>query len=152
MIDITGVDMVKFVQKVYELSQPRGMGMIQYQPGGLTAEEAKAFIQKDGTFSLDYVNGRQCKIATRLKEGKLVINDTWRDHTDAQFSQLLKHVGIDTATGTKREEHGGYCACGDCREKQGLGKLDPQKEFKQALKAHEDGTAFKITGLEKNYD
>jgi hypothetical protein len=32
-IDITGVDMVEFVKKVYELSLPQGMGFLHYQEG-----------------------------------------------------------------------------------------------------------------------
>ena len=36
------------------------------------------------------------------------------------------------------------CNCDPCRNKRGLDNLDPQKDFEKAIKAHEDGTAFKI--------
>lgn len=144
MIDVTSVDMMKFVQKVYELSQPQGMGMIHYQPGGLSDEEVKSFIQPDGTVSMDYVKGRACKMHTRKDEGRLVIGDKWYDHTDEQLAELLESVGLSMTPGTRTDDHGPSCNCTDCRAKRGLGKLDPQEDFNKAMKAHKDGTAFKI--------
>lgn len=144
MIDVTSVDMVKFVQKVYELSQPQGMGMIHYQPGGLTDEEAKSIIQSDGTIDMDYIKGRACKMHTNRREGKLTISDNWYDHTDEQLAELLEFVGLTTTPDTRPDEHGVSCNCADCRTKHGLGELDPKEDFKKAMKATEDGTALKI--------
>ena len=44
MIDITDVDMIKFIQKVYDLSRPQGMGMLYFTPGPMSEEDAKALI------------------------------------------------------------------------------------------------------------
>lgn len=148
MIDVTSVDMVKFVQKVYELSQPQGMGMIHYQSGGLTDDEAKSLIQSDGTVSMDYVKGRACKMYVTRKEGRLIIlRNNWYDHTDEQMAELLEFVGLSMTTGTLPDEHGESCNCASCRERHGLESFDSEKDFKKAIKAHEDGTAFKITAL-----
>lgn len=144
MIDITNVDMVKFVQKVYALSQPQGMGMIHFQPGDLSEEDAKSLIQEDGTVSMDYIKGRACKMYTSIKDGVIVIGDKWYDHTDAQLAELLGHIGLVSASGTLPDEHGISCNCDDCRVKKGRGKLDPKADFEKAKKAHADGTAFKI--------
>lgn len=58
MIDITDVNMVEFVKKVYDLSRPQGMGMMHFTPVPLTDEEAKSLINDDGTVNMDYVRGR----------------------------------------------------------------------------------------------
>ena len=118
MIDITGIDLIEFVKKTYELSSPQGLGFLHAKDGGLTDEEAKSFINKKGdiAISMDYVHGRACKMNVLRKEGRLEIRDTWYDHTDSQLNKLLAHFNI------KREgegEHGCACNCEDCRVKQG---------------------------------
>jgi hypothetical protein len=35
MIDISGIDLVKFAQAVYELSKPQGLGFLHFSPGPL---------------------------------------------------------------------------------------------------------------------
>jgi len=133
MIDVTDVNMVKFVQKVYELSQPQGMGMLHYQSGGLTSAEATELINADGTVNLDYVKGRACKMYTRKKEGRLVIDDKWYDHTNEQLAELLEHVGLSMTPGTRTDEHGAACNCADCRDKRGEGPYNPMDTFKQGM-------------------
>lgn len=88
-IDITGIDMVKFVKAVYDLSNPQGMGFVHFTPEPLSDEEAKSLIKEDGTVSLDYVKGRACKMHVFKEDDKLYINDTWFDHTDKELEQLL---------------------------------------------------------------
>ena len=146
MIDITDVDMIKFIQKVYDLSRPQGMGMLYFTPGPMSEEDAKALIQSDGSVSMDYVSGRACKMYVHSRDGRLTINDNWFDHSDTQFEELLEHIGLgdNIPAGSSAPQHGTACNCDDCRHKRGLGPLDPQKDFEKARKAIEDGTAFKI--------
>lgn len=122
MIDVTNVDMVKFVQKVYDLSRPQGMGVMHFQPGGLSDADATALIQDDGTVSMDYIQGRACKMHVRSEDGKLTISDSWYDHTDDQLLSLLRHVGVCAVTS---KDHGCSCNCDECRTKQGKGEYDP---------------------------
>ena len=91
MIDITGTDLIKFVKKVYELSQPQGLGFLHYQEGGLSDEEAKTLIKENGNYvvNMDYVKGRACKMIVFRKNNKLLIQDSWYDHTDNQLKELL---------------------------------------------------------------
>ena len=154
MIDITDVNMVVFVKKVYELSRPQGMGMMHFTAGPMSTEDAERLIQADGTVSMDYVSGRACKMHTRLQGDRIVINDSWYDHSDAQFAELLKHIGVgeDTPAGSSAPEHGPSCNCDDCRHKRGLKDLDPQQDYEKSIKAHEDGTAFKIEGFKNIED
>lgn len=44
MIDITDINLRKFVQTVYDLSRPVGMGYLQYVPGPLSDEYADRLI------------------------------------------------------------------------------------------------------------
>ena len=45
MIDITGVDLRKFVQMVYALSRPLGLGYLHYTPMPLSEEEINRAIK-----------------------------------------------------------------------------------------------------------
>jgi hypothetical protein len=88
------VDLVKLVQAAYQLSMPQGLGFLHYQAGGLTDDEAKAFI-KDGRTPvyLDYVKGRSCKLSvSRDEDGMLYVGDKWYDHDS--FDPLFKAMGI----------------------------------------------------------
>lgn len=101
-IDITGVDLRKFVQEVYALSVPVGLGFLHARGGGLSDEDADEIIErgKGGSIvvRMDYVYGRQCKMTVFLSAaGKLTIDDNWFDHTEAQLTELLKRCGIPRA-------------------------------------------------------
>lgn len=117
MIDITGIDLVEFTKKVYELSVPQGMGMLHFTPDPLTDEEAKSLValSKDDkriALSMDYVKGRACKMHVRKDNDKLTISDAWYDHTDQAYQQLLDHFGIQKPVS---KEHGCACNCVDCQ-------------------------------------
>ena len=149
MIDITDVNMVEFVKKVYELSRSQGMGMMHFVEGPMSDEDAQSLINDDRTVSMDYVSGRACKMYTRIQDGRIVINDSWYDHSDSQLAELLEHIGLgeDVPAGSSAPYHGPSCNCDDCRHKRGLKDLDPKQDFEKAKKAIEDGTAFKITSF-----
>ena len=113
MIDIAGVDLVKFVKKVYELSKPLGLGFLHYTSEPLSDEEAKECIIK-GEVGMDYVKGRSCKMRARLEDGKLLIANKWYDHTDVQLTELLDHVGIQYIADPITNKHNCACECRDC--------------------------------------
>jgi hypothetical protein len=98
MIDITGVDLPKFIKEVYALSVPAGLGFMHFR--ALTDDEAQRIIDREGdngriAASMDYVNGRQCKMTIfRKLNGKLEINDSWSDHTSSQLDELLRRCGV----------------------------------------------------------
>ena len=112
MIDITGVDLIKFVKKAYELSKPLGLGLLHYTPEPLSDEEAKECIIK-GEVGMDYVKGRSCKMRARFDDGRLLIRDKWFDHTDVQLTELLDHVGIQHIA-DPIDKHRSSCECSDC--------------------------------------
>jgi len=118
MIDITEVDLVKFAQKVYEHSSPQGLGALHYNPSPLSEEEAKELLdtRADSRYplSMDYVHGRACKMTVYAKEGKLLIDDAWYDHTDYQLQRLLSAFNIKIEA---TKEHGMDCNCVECRNK-----------------------------------
>ena len=119
MIDITGVDLVKFTQKVYTLSSPQGLGRYSLEPGGLDEGMARGFVEAykndpHTALDLDYVNGRACKMIVLRKEDKLIISDSWYDHADHQFEELLSEFNI---TLDEKKEHSLCCACVNCMMK-----------------------------------
>lgn len=118
MIDITGIDLVKFAQKVYELSSPQGLGFFHFTSSPLSEEEAKELLDiNPGSrcpLSMDYVHGRACKMTVHAKEGKLLINDAWYDPTDDQLKKLLAAFNIQMGS---LKEHGIACNCVECRIK-----------------------------------
>ena len=46
MIDITEIDLVEFVKRVYDLSKPQGLGFLHYEAGQLSTDEAKKIVGK----------------------------------------------------------------------------------------------------------
>lgn len=119
MIDVTNVDMVKMIKKVYDLSIPVGMGYLHFTPEPLTDEEAESLINKNDDriiVNMDYIKGRACKFHIRKEGDKLVTSDDWYDHTNEQYEELLAHVGINVKT---FGEHGCACNCDNCQGNRG---------------------------------
>ena len=94
MIDITGSDLKEVVKSAYDLSSPQGLGILHFKEGSLTNEEAESFIKPHGNIalSLDYVNGRACKLTVWQDEEKLYIRDQWFDHSEDQLLQLIERI------------------------------------------------------------
>lgn len=94
-IDITGVDLRKFIKEVYELSKAQGLGFVDFKKGGLSEEDVDKIIKAGkGSVYMDYVNGRACKMRARLEDGRLTIPSEWYDHSDYLLGELLKRCGI----------------------------------------------------------
>ena len=118
-IKITGVDLVKFTQAVYELSRPQGMGFIHFKSGGLSDEDAREIVNNSKPYggnvlSMDYVHGRACKMNVFKEGNDLYIADSWYDHTDEQLKTLLQKFNIEMPVPAG---HGVLCNCADCRRK-----------------------------------
>lgn len=98
MIEVTEVPLGALVAAAYDLSQPRGLGMLHFKPGSLTDEEVAAVVANGGgavPVSMDYVKGRACKFTVYEREGRRFIRSSWYDHSDADLRDLLARVGID---------------------------------------------------------
>lgn len=98
MINITGTNLEEFVQHVYELSEPQGMGFVHYEEGPLTEDEIKQVLENSEyeriVLSMDYIKGRACKM-TVFKEGdQLLIRDSWFDHSEKLLDELLERISI----------------------------------------------------------
>lgn len=136
-INITGVDMTKLVNAVYDLSRPVGMGFLHFKEGALPADDLESiikhanaqhtswlvavreqningkhpsFAQQRSILSLDYVNGRQCKMNVWCDyNDQLWIENPWYDHSASQLSDLLAAIGIEPpanlADARVRQEH-----------------------------------------------
>lgn len=121
MINCTKVDLVKLAQEAYRLSKAQGLGFLHFTSEPLSKEEAEQYMHKDDKFmrlSMDYVHGRAVKLTVRKeKDGELSLPDSWYDHTNEQYKELLHLVGIETQ-GISITEHGCACNCTDCREKE----------------------------------
>lgn len=122
-VDVTGVDLVKFVKEVYKLSGPQGLGFLHHEEGELTDDEVEDILktwEKDKQFrlSLDYVKGRACKMTIFRKEDKLYIRVPWYDHTDQQLRELLLRTqSEDTPFPVLEGKHNISCNCEACRKK-----------------------------------
>lgn len=115
MIEVTGIDLEAFAKAVYKLSKSQGLGFLHYQGGALPDEEAKALVSAkyggDSILSMDYVHGRACKMNVFNIGDKQFIRDSWYDHTDGQFAELLTEFDLPIPQHIK---HGTACACGEC--------------------------------------
>jgi len=102
-IEITGCNLVELVKKAYELSEPRGLGFLHAQPGGLSDEDAQQLVNEKRPHtpvSLDYVKGRCVKFSVYREGDKLFTNKRWYDHSEQDLRELLAHVGIDMPADT----------------------------------------------------
>jgi len=127
MIDVTDVDLKQFAKDVYDLSVPQGMGFLHFKLGHtLPEEEAEELVARSQdevsrALDMDYVHGRACKMSVLRRDGRLVINDDWYDHTDHQLRELLSRHGINAEPSG---EHGAACNCEDCKIARRKGELD----------------------------
>lgn len=126
-IDITGIDLIKFIKEVYKLSIPAGLGWLHFTEEELTDEEAEKILsiwKNDPVFHLDmdYIKGRDCKMTVFKEEKKLYIRAPWHDHTDMRLAKLLKAVWPKDKPfpELKAEEHGIACHCMHCQIKRGI--------------------------------
>lgn len=126
-IDITGIDLIKFVKEVYKLSIPVGLGRLHFKEGSLTNEEAEEILdiwKNDKQFSLDmdYIKGRACKMTVFKDRNRIYIRSPWHDHTDMRLAKLLKMVWPKDKLfpELKAEEHGIACHCIHCQIKRGI--------------------------------
>lgn len=99
-IDITGIDLRKFVSEVYNISNPVGMGFLQYMDGEIPEETLNRIVEQGNNntmlaIHMDYVHGRQCKMTVFKSGDQLRAPDFWYDHTEAEYVELLKRCGID---------------------------------------------------------
>lgn len=63
-ISIVGLDKTKLFAALYNRSKPQGLGFLQAKNEPMTEEEAKTFLNEDGSFDVDYVHGRIMKVST----------------------------------------------------------------------------------------
>ena len=121
-IDITGIDLVEFIKKAYEMSIPAGLGHMHYRPGPLSDEDAYLILEGKNchsgrlavgdVFSMDYVHGRCVKLSAWEKGDKVMTGDIWHDHTGEQYAELLGHFDIKYEN---RKAHGIACHCVVCQ-------------------------------------
>jgi len=125
-IEVTEIDLIKFIKEVYKLSIPAGLGWLHFTKGELIDEEAKEILdtwKNDKQFALDmdYIKGRACKMTVFKNKDKLYIRSPWFDHTDMRLKKLLKSVWPEDKPfpELKAEEHGISCNCVYCQSKRG---------------------------------
>lgn len=149
-VEVTNVDMVEFVQKVYELSVPQGLGALHFQMGGLDEEIAKEIVEqsKDSfgkcVLSMDYVGGRACKMNVFKEDGKLFIRAPWYDHTEGQLKSLLEHFNIPYEL---EGYHSGSCNCDECRVKQGKEPQDAMGDLMKQVGVTPNPQKCKLDGM-----
>ena len=61
MIDLNGRNKAEVLAKLYNASQPIGMGFFQAKPGDMKVEEAQSLLDSGQTY-FDYLKGRVMKI------------------------------------------------------------------------------------------
>jgi len=60
MIDLTGRDKAEVLAKLYNASQPLGLGLLHYDDKDMTIEEARELLKEQTYF--DYLKGRVMKV------------------------------------------------------------------------------------------
>ena len=60
MINIKGINKAEVLKRLYDNSQPLGMGFLQAEAGNMSIEEAESIIRNNKDF--DYLKGRVMKV------------------------------------------------------------------------------------------
>ena len=95
LIKLPNLDLAEFVQTVYRMSDPVGLGWMHHTEGELDDWEVEEIIEKSSNrktikVHMDYVRGRCCKMVVYQDEdGEYWIKDYWPDHSESQFNELL---------------------------------------------------------------
>lgn len=101
MIDITELDLRKFIAKAYDLSVPFGMGMLHFQPGPLPEEMIDRILAASDegariAVSMDYVMGRAVKMTVFRDGDRLFIRNDWFDHSPVHLERLLDAATVQS--------------------------------------------------------
>jgi hypothetical protein len=106
MIEITGVNLIDFAKRVYDLSRPQGLGFLHFKEGDMDAATEQWLSERIASekgriaLSMDYVSGRACKMTVfRDDDGTLWIDDSWFDHGNHLLNELLKTFGLKREQG-----------------------------------------------------
>lgn len=103
MIDVTDAEPIELVKAAYALSVPQGLGFMHATDGPLSDEQAQEILDREKpggriVASMDYVNGRACKMTIFHADGRRYIHPIWFDHSDSQLAELLETVGVAATT------------------------------------------------------
>lgn len=111
MIDVTGLDVKLFIQKVYDRSAPVGLGHLHYVPGIIPEDLMEKIYNQylvhvdqhrdshemewaRSVLNMDYVCGRCCKMNLFMSGEDLLLRPYWADHSAYQYEELLKEIGF----------------------------------------------------------
>lgn len=101
MIDITGINLLKFAKDAYDITPRTGKAaMLGQNNGYLTDEQAQDLIDKcsdDDQIALDMqrVYGKDCKMRVYRNGDSLLIEANWLNHTMEDLKELLNRHNIN---------------------------------------------------------
>ena len=120
LIDISTVNIREWIQDVYALSVPSGVGAVlaaKDKTGPLTDEEVNTILASTGddnvlVLNMAVVNGRSCHMKVFWEYGGIAIKNVWPDHDYGMLLLLLKkhNIHID-----QNGDHTTLCPCRACK-------------------------------------
>lgn len=101
MLDVTGIDLVKFAQDAFEITPLTGKAsMLGIKKNGkLSQEEAYKLVEEfneneEIALRMDRVKGKDCRL-TVYRDGKyLLLDSIWTGHTTEDLKELLERHNI----------------------------------------------------------
>lgn len=88
-MDITGMNKAEILASLYNRSKTQGMGVLHYQEGDMTVEEAQEMLDQGQTY-FDYVKGRVMKI--ELSGDELETDLFNRDNGDGVCERIIEQL------------------------------------------------------------
>ena len=110
-IQIPAEKLPDLIRNAYALSRAQGLGFLQNHKTEISDDVVEQIIKPEGRIaaSMDYVNGRACKMTVFRREGQLFIDPRWYDHSTAQLKELLSRIGVSPdAVDSVREKEAAY--------------------------------------------
>lgn len=93
-IHISSDKVEEAVRAAYDLSEVRGLGILQARDGELDQETVDLIVTSRRGVSMDYVHGRCCKFHLYQHDGEQYCQPEWFDHSRRDLVELLTRCGI----------------------------------------------------------
>ncbi len=90
-MNITGLNKAEVLAALYNNARTQGMGVLHYQPGDMSIDEAQKFLD-DGVTYFDYVKGRVMKVDLGVEELDTFLYN--RDNGDGAAERVLEGMKL----------------------------------------------------------
>ena len=94
-VEITGCNLIQFVKDVYNLSEVKGIGIVNKGTPPLSTRDSGNLIRvnTEKPVVMEVVNGKACYMTVYMSvDNRLFIQNSWFDHSPEDLKMLLNRI------------------------------------------------------------